>query len=647
MTTHGGDLEDAERASWLAGSILCAADAAGIGVTVTIADEGLRNAYVNQAAEALFGRPSQELMALGPMDLLTAGERARLGKAASDFMETGAFPRTVETAITRFDGKEISLELGLGGITVNGQTGVLAFFADVTPRRAALESLRRSEERFRSVVETIPEAIFITDGTVLDYANPAFRALFELGSAESEGPLDVLELLHPDDASRVATQIDDLLHGPAAHLECRLTSRSGREVILELSAIGVEVNEQPKILWLGHDVTERKRLESKLLQADRLGVLGTLAAGMAHSINNPLAYTLLNLEHVARRMREIGTEHDYYAEARVRLAEAHDGADRIAKVVRQMRALSRSRASEPGAVDLRNVIESVLAMIGNEIRYRGALVTRYDVAPRVWASEGELEQSFLGLLLYVARSLPENASGSREIRLWVGTGTTGESVVTVSDDGLSLGEEEKARLFDPFASGDAAGLGLAMCHAIFTSLDGRIDIEVGPNGGTVFRVTFPPATGPSAPDSKKPNSVRSTLPPSTPSGRARVLVIDDDPGVASTLRAMLEAHHEVRSVEQAREGLRLLLGPDEFDVVFCDLIMPEVSGMDVYCALELHSADRAARLVFMTGGVFTPEAERFLASVPNRRIEKPFSLARVEQLLSQALEQRTRAEAEE
>jgi CheY-like chemotaxis protein len=110
---------------------------------------------------------------------------------------------------------------------------------------------------------------------------------------------------------------------------------------------------------------------------------------------------------------------------------------------------------------------------------------------------------------------------------------------------------------------------------------------------------------------------------------------------------MLEAHHEVRSVERAREGLQLLLGPDEFDVVFCDLIMPEVSGVDLYCSLELNRPDRAERLVFMTGGVFTPEAERFLASVPNPRVEKPFSLARVEQLLAQAMEKRARTQLEE
>jgi len=120
-----------------------------------------------------------------------------------------------------------------------------------------------------------------------------------------------------------------------------------------------------------------------------------------------------------------------------------------------------------------------------------------------------------------------------------------------------------------------------------------------------------------------------------------VLVIDDDPGVASTLRAMLEAHHEVTSVESARVGLRLLLGEEEFDIVFCDLVMPEVSGIDLYCALELNRPERLDRIVFMTGGVFSREAERLLARIPNPRIEKPFSLARVEQLLAQAVSRRT------
>ena len=118
----------------------------------------------------------------------------------------------------------------------------------------------------------------------------------------------------------------------------------------------------------------------------------------------------------------------------------------------------------------------------------------------------------------------------------------------------------------------------------------------------------------------------------------RVLVVDDDPGVANTLRAMLEAHHEVKSVESGREALKILMSDEEFDVVFCDLVMPELSGIDLFCALELNRPHKASRVVFMTGGVFTAEAQRFLAEVKNRRIEKPFSLARIEQLLAEAVE---------
>ncbi len=182
-----------------------------------------------------------------------------------------------------------------------------------------------------------------------------------------------------------------------------------------------------------------------------------------------------------------------------------------------------------------------------------------------------------------------------------------------------------------------------MCHGIFTALGGRMDVESGPESGTTFRVVLSSSATEASAPSERCASVRPGPLPELPGARARVLVIDDDPGVASTLRAMLEAQHEVKSVESAREGLQLLLGGQEFDIVFCDLVMPEVSGIDLYCALELNRPQGIDRIVFMTGGVFTPEAERFLARVPNPRIEKPFSLARVEQLLAKAVDRREQA----
>ncbi|HVU03092.1 MAG TPA: PAS domain S-box protein [Polyangiaceae bacterium] len=643
MTTNGGDSETDAQADWLSRAILEAADATGIGVTLTVADGALKNVYANPAADALFGYPPGGLVKADPLAIVDSMDRQRFTELSEQFMLTGSFPPTVETTVTQASGRSTQVEVGLGGTTMEGRMAVVAFIADATQRNGALESLRRSEARFRSVVETIPEAIFITDGTRLVYANPAFCTAFGVERSHLDDGLDVLDLVHPDDARKLAEAVRGLSLGGVAHIECRMQPRAGTEMTLEASAIGVDLDHRLRVLFLGQDVTERKKLESKLLQADRLGVLGSLAAGMAHSINNPLSYTLLNLEHVARRMRDIGTEHDYYSEARVRLAEAHDGAERIAKIVRQMRILSRSRPSEPGPIDLRAVLESVLAMVGNEIRYRGQLVTRLDLTPRVWASEGELEQAFLGLLLYVARSASEKGPGAREIRLSTSVDDEGNGVVTVSDDGLVLDEPERRRLFDPFGGSDATGFGLAVCQSILKSVEGRIDVEYHPDGGTVFRVTLPPASAKGAPESRRREPARATVAPPPMRDRARVLVIDDDPGVASTLRAMLEAHHEIRSVTHGREGLRLLLGPEDFDIVFCDLIMPEVSGIDVFCAVELNRPDRVDRIVFMTGGVFTAEAEKFLARVPNPRVEKPFSLARVDQLLAQAVEKRARA----
>ncbi len=619
---------------WLASAILAAAGEASVGIMLTTANPELHNVFANRCVESLLGYSHDELLGLDPMTILTGSERARLDGAAKSFASRGEVPTTVETTVLRRNGTSVSVELGLGSTTLEDHPGVVAFIADVTPRRLALESLERSEARFRSVVESIPEAVLITEGTKLTYANRAFTDLTGI-EASRENPPDVIDLIPEEDAPRLREQLACLREQPLSQLECRMAMRDSKEHTLELSSIGIEFDDRPTVLWLGQDVTRRKLLEAQILQADRLAVLGTLAAGMAHAINNPLSYTLLNLEHVARRMRDLATEHDYYAEARVRLAEAHDGADRVAKTVRQMRTLSRSRPSAPGPVDVRAVLENVLVMIGNEIRYRGQLVTRYEPAPHVWASDGELEQAFLGLLLYVARSRPEEVSLSREIRLCVAKHDDGGTVVTVSEDGPQLDPEIRGRLFDPFATGEAMGLGLAMCHAIFTALGGRMDVESGSTGGTIFRVVLPAVQHG---DASQPGTIRvtqPTLPPENLPARARVLVIDDDPGVANTLRVMLEAHHEVTSVEHATEGLRLLLREREFDVVFCDLVMPELSGIDLYRALELNHSTQLERIVFMTGGVFTTDAERFLARVPNARIEKPFSLARIEQILAQ------------
>jgi CheY-like chemotaxis protein len=167
-----------------------------------------------------------------------------------------------------------------------------------------------------------------------------------------------------------------------------------------------------------------------------------------------------------------------------------------------------------------------------------------------------------------------------------------------------------------------------------TSIGGSIQVESQPGQGTVFRVELPAETRDA--QAPPPRARPESEPPSAPPPRARVMVVDDDQGVADGLRLMLEDEHDVVSVASGREALDLLLRDDVYDVVFCDLMMPGLSGMGLYEALRSNAPGSESRLVFMTGGAFTPEAAHFLTLVPNQRIEKPFDLKSVRRLLRRA-----------
>jgi CheY-like chemotaxis protein len=158
-----------------------------------------------------------------------------------------------------------------------------------------------------------------------------------------------------------------------------------------------------------------------------------------------------------------------------------------------------------------------------------------------------------------------------------------------------------------------------------------MQIESLPRGGTVFRVCLPLDTREVT--LPPPRPAMESEPPPAPSSRAQVLVVDDDAGVIEALRVMLEDEHDVTCMTSGREALRLLLRGERFDVVFCDLMMPEVSGMDLFEALRLNRPGQESSLVFMTGGAFTREADRFLARVPNPRIDKPFDMRSLSKIL--------------
>jgi CheY-like chemotaxis protein/two-component sensor histidine kinase len=314
------------------------------------------------------------------------------------------------------------------------------------------------------------------------------------------------------------------------------------------------------------------------------------------------------------------------------LADARQAAERVRVIVRDLKTFSRGDDEKIEAVDLRRVIESTLNLVWNEIRHRARLVKDFGSTPNVRANEARLGQVVLNLLLNAAQAIPEGDAQSNEIRIV--TSVAGEFVaLEVRDTGAGISRIAREHLFEPFFTtkplGLGTGLGLSICHGIVTALGGRIEVESQEGQGSTFRVLLPVAT------EERPDAVASV--PTDAAPRGRILAIDDDRLFLTTIDRVLRKHCDLVTSTSARDALALIAKGD-FDAILCDLMMPEMTGMDLYAELLSTAPAEAEKIIFLTGGTFTLRAQTFLDGVPNLRIEKPFD----PKLLRAVIEDRVR-----
>jgi CheY-like chemotaxis protein len=277
-------------------------------------------------------------------------------------------------------------------------------------------------------------------------------------------------------------------------------------------------------------------------------------------------------------------------------------------------------------------VDAAIMITGHEIRHRTRLVRSFEPVRAVWANEARLEQVVINLLMNARQALPEARSETNEIRVIVREDGKGRAVLEVCDNGDGMPADVQLRIFDPFFTtkpvGVGTGLGLSICHGIVTSLGGQIRVDSEPGVGTTFRVVLPTT------DLREDESATATSrPPCSNGPRAHVLVVDDEAQIANTMREVLGFEHEVVIATGGREALAVIRSGAHFDVIFCDLMMPGMSGIDLYEQLRSQTPGLERKLVFMTGGAFTARATEFLASIENRRIEKPFSLGMLERIV--------------
>ena len=383
------------------------------------------------------------------------------------------------------------------------------------------------------------------------------------------------------------------------------------------------------------DVTVERGTQAQLLVSDRMASVGTLAAGVAHEINNPLASVLANLDLAMLELEElaplVGTAVEL-SSLREELRDAREGAERVRHIVRDLKLFSRSEDERLEPVEVRRVLESSLRMAWNEIRHRATLVKNYSEVPLVNANEARLGQVFLNLIVNAAQSIGEGRANENELRIT--TRMAGNRVVVdVADTGSGIPPELMGRLFTPFfttkPAGVGTGLGLSICHRLVSAMGGELTVESAIGKGTVFHVALPAAAAHGTATVAAPEQTAS------PQGRrGRVLVVDDEARICSVISRVLGVHHDVVCFTDSRQALRQILDGPPADVILCDLMMPIMTGMDLYAQLQQARPDHAGRMVFLTGGAFTQGGRVFLDDVKNPRVEKPFDLAELRRLVA-------------
>ncbi|HEX5744676.1 MAG TPA: ATP-binding protein [Archangium sp.] len=381
------------------------------------------------------------------------------------------------------------------------------------------------------------------------------------------------------------------------------------------------------------DITELRQMQLRLSLTERLATVGTLAAGVAHEINNPLTFVLGSLQLAARRLLSPSGSGTEKLDALLKyLADARVGAERIQNIVRDLGTFSHPDERPPAPLDVRQVLELSVKMALGELRHRARLVREYGPVPDVLADGSRLGQVFLNLLVNAAQAIPEGHAADHEIRLrtWAEERTV---CVEVRDTGQGIPPELLGRVFDPFfttrAVGKGIGLGLSISHGLVTALGGELSVESEVGRGSVFRVRLPmaPARSAASPTPPRQEVLR----------RGRLLIVDDEPLLARTLQMLLEPQHDVTVLHDAREALGHLRNGTPYDVILCDVMMAEMTGEQFYEEVSRTAPEQTFRIIFMTGGAFTQTARDFLARVPNARILKPFHAEELDKLLAPLL----------
>lgn len=597
--------------------------------------------YASPKVRDILGYEQSEILGKTPLELMPFDEAKRVAKITVKYFEEAKPFVRFENLNLHKDGRVLVLETnGVPIVDKNGcLTGYRGIDRDITERKRVEESLRESEERYRHIFENAIEGIFLTTpeggclsanpvlSRILGYESPAelTRAISDIGGQIFSEPSRWLEF------KRLLSE-----HGMVRDFETQLICKDKNKIWVVINANAIKDGEGNILSYQGTimDITEKKNLETQLLQAQKMEAIGTLAGGVAHDFNNLL---LVIQEYVSLMLLDIGSSHRYYRYLKTIEAQVLSGAD----LTGQLLGFASGKKFVVKPTNMNDIIQKTSSMFW---RTKKEISIFYGYGKDLWTvavDRGKMEQLFVNLYVNAWQAMPgggeiniktENIylDNKQAFPLAIKEGKYVR--ISVADTGTGMDESTKKRIFDPFftTKEKGTGLGLATVYAIVKGHEGMINVYSEPSRGTTFNIYLPV--------SDREVVAQETVDGTDLKGVETILLVDDEKMVLDVTKELLESlGYRIYVAQGGREAITVYMEKKkQIDLVILDVIMPGISGGETFD--RLREINPEIRVLLSSGYSINGEAQKILNRGCNGFLPKPFRMRELAQNVRKMLD---------
>jgi len=558
--------------------------------SIIVWDQEFRITRFNRAAEQLSGYGAKEVLGQELQILFPEARRDELLNMVAPTLDDEHW-NSLEIPILHKNGDIRIVLWNSANIYAKDGNMVVATIVqgqDITERMQAEEALRKSESKYRSLIQYSNDAVYLLFKDKFEMINPKFSEMLGVTAEEVKAPeFNFMQLVAPKSRSLIEERKRMVQRGkvPPSRYEFVALSKDGKEIEVEASVAKIPYGDGTAVQGILRDISERKQLEAQLRQAVKMEAVGQFAGGIAHDLNNLL--TVISGNANLALMSLPSNEPLIYE-----LSQIDKAVKRATNLISRLLAFARRQTLQPKIVDLNSIITDVENMLQHMIREDIELITKSSLDLwKVKVDPGQMEEIILNLAVNARDAMSEGGKLTIEtanVELDEGYNNLGSEVIpgpyvmlSVNDTGCGMNEEVKSKIFDPFfttkGEGEGSGLGLSIVFGIVKQSNGHISVDSEPAKGTNLRIYLPKVEG------EAENIRPKFAPDEIPMGNESILLVEDEDDVRyMIMRILALSGYKIKEAQSGKDALKICEEMKKpFDLVITDIIMPLMKGTEL------------------------------------------------------------------